>query len=602
MPPQSSMTDRLTVTQEPRLSERAAPAGRGVRRTTAGERLLIVEDESIVQLHLQEVLVDLGYSVIGVAASRAEALECALRLEPDLVLMDIRLEDGDDGIETAREIRQRHGIPVVFLTAYADERTIERAKAIEPAGYIVKPFNEKALQATIATALQKHRAVLRIEEHGEWLATILNSLSDGVIVTDAEGRVTLTNGAADALTGYAAEAAVGRSVLELCSFPEQREAETVAELVRGALGEGLPGYVAVVCLTDSLGQQRAVEVTVTPLDHEEREGLVLILRDESRRREAESQLASLRRLLTDESHFHGMIGHSEEMETVYSKVREVASVDWTVLIEGETGTGKELVARAIHAEGHRSSGPFVPVNAAGLTESLLASQLFGHTKGAFTGATSNQSGLFDAADGGTLFLDEIGDVPPSVQASLLRVLEDRAVTPLGTTRSHTVDVRFLAATHRDLGKEVEAGRFRADLLYRLRVARIQIPPLRDRGGDLEALANWFLARAGSASGKHVTAISDESWRRLREYSWPGNVREFRSAIECAVMSCQGSIIEPSDLPPELGAVLALDPRAAIVDALERCGGNRTAAAQLLGVSRSTFYRRLAQLGLDSESS
>ena len=187
-----------------------------------------------------------------------------------------------------------------------------------------------------------------------------------------------------------------------------------------------------------------------------------------------------------------------------------------------------------------------------------------------------------------------------MQTSLLRVLEDRAVTPLGTTQPRQVDVRFLAATHRDLAREVEENRFRADLLYRLRVARIELPPLRQRGKDLELLTGWFLERASAASGKQVREISDEAWRLLRAYHWPGNVRELRSAVEYSVIRCRGSVVRPGDLPPELATTLRADPHQAIVDALASCGGNRTAAARHLGISRATLYRRLTELGIDSD--
>ena len=568
------------------------------------ERVLIVEDESVVQLHLKRVLGRLGYGVAGVASSRRAAVEIAAAERPDLVLMDIRLEDGDDGVETAGEIRSQHEVPVVFLTAYADQATLDRVQAIEPAGYIVKPFTDEDLQATLSTALNKHKAVRRIQAHGEWLTTILESIGDGVIVTDAEARVTFMNSAAERLTGRSLGLAEERDVRRVCTLTQAEEEAPppVDSLIEDALDEGRRSSVREARLDAADGQERTVDLSATPLLQSDgsRDGLVLILRDVSERQEAVERVADLQRILSEDAQFHGMVGRSRSMERVYQQVREVAAVDWTVLIEGETGTGKELVARAIHAESPRASGPFVPVNTAGLTGSLLASQLFGHRKGAFTDATADQTGLFEAADGGTLFLDEIGDVPPEVQSSLLRVLEDRAVTPLGSTEPRQIDVRFLAATHCDLPHEVEAKRFRADLLYRLRVARIDLPPLRQRTEDIEPLAAWFLDRARAASGKPIHGISDEAWRLLRDYDWPGNVREIRSAIEYAVIRCRGNIIEIIDLPPELTADLDVDPRAAILQALAESDGNRTLAAQLLGVSRATLYRRLAEHGIDLE--
>ena len=238
------------------------------------------------------------------------------------------------------------------------------------------------------------------------------------------------------------------------------------------------------------------------------------------------------------------IGQGKAMQLVYQQIRDVARVDSTVLIEGETGTGKELVARAIHASSHRKNKPFIAVNCAGLTESLLSSQLFGHKRGAFTGAIEDHQGLLEAANGGTLLLDEIGDIPLTVQNQLLRVLQEREITRLGESRPRKIDVRVLAATHRSLSEEAAKGSFRSDLFYRIRVARISLPPLRTRREDIPLLAASFLAQFSAASGKRVTELSHDALRLLADYHWPGNVRELRSAIEFAVIRCQGAVIQP----------------------------------------------------------
>jgi DNA-binding NtrC family response regulator len=302
------------------------------------------------------------------------------------------------------------------------------------------------------------------------------------------------------------------------------------------------------------------------------------------------------------------LGKSAAMQQVYQQIRDVARVDSTVLIDGETGTGKELVARAIHAASHRKDKPFVAVNCAGLTESILSSQLFGHKRGAFTGAIEDHQGLFEAANGGTLLLDEIGDIPMTVQNQLLRVLQEREIVRLGETRPRKIDVRVLAATHRNLSDEVAKGNFRADLFYRIRVARIAVPPLRERREDIPLLAASFLAQFSVAGGKQVTEMSHEVVRLLMDYDWPGNVRELRSAIEFAVIRCRGSAIQPDDLPPEIiepadfassipGDPLS-DEKARFLEALNRSRGNRALAARLLGISRATLYRRLADFNIN----
>jgi DNA-binding NtrC family response regulator len=318
----------------------------------------------------------------------------------------------------------------------------------------------------------------------------------------------------------------------------------------------------------------------------------------------------LRRLLDERAQFYDLLGKSAAMQQVYQQIRAVARVDSTVLIDGETGTGKELVARAIHAASHRKDKPFVAVNCAGLTESLLASQLFGHKRGAFTGAIEDHQGLFEAAGGGTLLLDEIGDIPLTVQNQLLRVLQEREIVRLGETRPRKIDVRLLAATHRSLSDEVTKGNFRTDLFYRIRVARIALPALRERREDIPLLAASFLAQFSATGGKRVTELSHEAVRLLIDHPWPGNVRELRSAIEFAVIRCRGAVIQPDDLPPEIvetadfvssipGDPLS-DEKARFLDALNRSRGNRALAARLLGISRATLYRRLADLNINPE--
>ena len=310
----------------------------------------------------------------------------------------------------------------------------------------------------------------------------------------------------------------------------------------------------------------------------------------------------------EQAQAYRLVGSSPPMLRLYEMIERVSGGDWTVMIEGETGAGKELVARAIHASSPRRRGPFLAVNCAGLTESILASQLFGHRRGAFTGASSDQEGYFEAAAGGTIFLDEIGDIPPGVQTSLLRVLQEREITRLGEARPRKVDVRVIVATHRDLVQEVAGGRFREDLLYRIRVARIEVPPLRERKEDIPLLASAFLGEARISSGKPTLQLSTEALRALSSYSWPGNVRELRNAFDHAAIHARG-VIMPSDLPPEIaGARRKEEPpgpeetgevneRERLLAALKKAKGNRSLAARALGISRATLYRRIREHGI-----
>jgi two-component system response regulator HydG len=313
----------------------------------------------------------------------------------------------------------------------------------------------------------------------------------------------------------------------------------------------------------------------------------------------------------------GMVGRSAAMRDVYEAVRRVAPSETTVLVTGETGTGKELVARALHDHSPRAAGPFLPVNCAGLAEGVLESELFGHVRGAFTGAAGDREGLFRAARGGTILLDEVGDMSQRLHQRLLRVLQEREVTPVGATRPVPVDVRVVAATRRDLREEAAAGRFRDDLFYRLAVFPIHLPPLRERHGDVPLLVEAALDRLRSRSPTGVPdGCTAAAMRLLRDWPWPGNVRELLGVIESAAIRSGGGRIRVEHLPLEIreradsGGKLAgpeeryaaagdaAAERAAIRAALESADGHREKAARMLGMSRTTLWRKMKEYGLD----
>ena len=307
-----------------------------------------------------------------------------------------------------------------------------------------------------------------------------------------------------------------------------------------------------------------------------------------------------------EETFHGMWTREPEMKRLFRLVEKVARTGSSVLVRGESGTGKELVANALHAISPRHKGPFRALNCAALPPSLLESELFGHVRGAFTGAVRDSPGHFRLADGGTLFLDEVGEIPLELQGKLLRVLETHTVIPVGGRESVPVDVRIVAATHRALRREVEAGRFRADLMYRLRVVPLFLPSLRERRGDLLPLARRFLAQLEKQGPRRVERLSPGAQRRLLEHDWPGNVRELRNVMEYAFVIGEGPLLHEADLPPEFSeprAPAAARPTpadahdpATLRAVLAEARGNRTEAARLLGISRVTLWRRLRALG------
>jgi DNA-binding NtrC family response regulator len=310
----------------------------------------------------------------------------------------------------------------------------------------------------------------------------------------------------------------------------------------------------------------------------------------------------------------GLVGRSPAMKMVFEAIRLVAPTDTTVLVLGETGTGKELVARSIHELSERSDGPFLAVNCAALPESLLESELFGHLRGSFTGAHRDKTGLFQAADGGTLLLDEIGDISPAMQHRLLRVLQERELMPVGAIRPVNVNVRVIAATNRDLRADVAAGRFRDDLFYRLNVFRIELPALRERRADVPLLVEHGLDRLAVRGGDRPSC-SPFAMRMLQAYDWPGNVRELFAVLESARIRSSSARIEAQHLPSEVRESIgtgtasrlesryradapAADERAAIVAALEQAEGVRSRAAELLGMGRTTLWRKMKQYGLD----
>jgi transcriptional regulator with PAS, ATPase and Fis domain len=314
--------------------------------------------------------------------------------------------------------------------------------------------------------------------------------------------------------------------------------------------------------------------------------------------------------------FHGMWSQSPKMKDIYRIIERVAADDASVLLRGETGTGKELAARAIHALSRRSSGPFQAINCAALPASLLESELFGHVRGAFTGAVSDTKGHFQLADGGTLFLDEVGEMPPELQAKLLRVLETRSVLPVGGRKPVPIDVRIVSATHRALRQEVLAGRFRADLMYRLRVIPIFLPALRERREDIGLLCDKFIESMNPTARRRIERVAPSVLGLLERQDWPGNVRELRNVLAYAYAVGDGPILQPNHLPPELldGAFAGraggeptsggarserqLSPEAKrLLDALRRTGGSKKQAADLLGMSRVTFWRRMKELGI-----
>ena len=329
--------------------------------------------------------------------------------------------------------------------------------------------------------------------------------------------------------------------------------------------------------------------------------------------EKNNQIEAFRRELRSKDGFYGIIGVSPAMRQVFDLIENAAQSDAPVIIFGESGTGKELVSRAIHEIGLRKEQPFVKVNCASLTETLLESELFGHVRGAYTGAYKDRVGRFEKANGGDIFLDEIGDLPLSTQVKLLRVLEEKVIERVGASTAVPADVRIISATNRNLLQLVDKGSFRKDFYFRINVIPIHLPLLKDRLEDIPLLAESFFRNIQLKSGKPIEGVGNEAMDALMAYSWPGNVRELKSAFEFAFVTCHEGIIQPYHLPsniysgksgpaPAGQAPFNLNEieKQELLDALEKCGGNQSKAAKILGVSRVTVWNRMKRHGINSK--
>lgn len=450
------------------------------------------------------------------------------------------------------------------------------------------------------------------QELNSYWKTVVDTIQDGLMVVDRGGMIVSVNQALETITGYSRKDLVGRpcSALncDVCEIARDTQGEHWCALFRkGSIkmrrctllrkdGENIHVLKNASLLRDSDGEVIGAVETLT---------------DVTELAQKDHQIDAFQRQLRSEDGFCGMIGSSPPMQKVFNLIGNATESDAPVIIHGESGTGKELVARAIHDTGTRKRKPFVKVNCAALSESLLESELFGHVKGAYTGAYRSREGRFESARGGDIFLDEIGDLPLSTQVKLLRVLEEKVIERVGDNKSIAVDVRIISATNKDLKSLVEKGAFRNDLYFRINVIPIRLPALRERGEDIPLLADAFFNRTQLKSNKPIRGISNEAMSLLMSYDWPGNVRELRSAFEYAFVTCHESLIQPSHLPPNISRVQEQRNKAQrfvacaaeiqkreLVDALRKSSGNQSEAARLLGVSRVTVWNRIKKWKID----
>jgi PAS domain S-box-containing protein len=433
------------------------------------------------------------------------------------------------------------------------------------------------------------------EIEGRRQDVILDSINEGVFTVDPQWRITAFNRAAERITGVARQDALGKAC---CDVFHANICEKDCAL-RKTFETGKPVVNATAHIINQQGRRVPIRISTA------------ILKDDTRRViggvetfQDLSQVEQLQKQLLSRFTFEDIVGRSPAMMRLFDLLPQIAASRSSVLIEGPSGTGKELFARAIHNLSPRRKKPFVPVNCAALPDTLLESELFGYTAGAFTDAKRDRAGRFARADGGTIFLDEIGDMSPALQVRLLRVLQDHVIEPLGAAAPVAVDVRVVAATNQDLAELVHAGAFRNDLYYRIRVVHLQLPALQQRREDIPLLVDHLVAKFNRLQGKDIAGVSVEAMARLMEHDFPGNVRELENIIEQAFVLCRGGLIELHHLPPELrpvgpAAQEALNPmnlqameKLLITDTLRRCNGSRKRTARTLGIDPSTLYRKI----------
>jgi PAS domain S-box-containing protein len=446
-------------------------------------------------------------------------------------------------------------------------------------------------------------SVMEKREPEKFFNIIFNSIADGVFTTDGEGRITFFNKAAEEITGFVSEEAIGRYCYEIFRADVCQS--------RCVLKEVLKTEKEIINLTVTIlnkdGKRIPISISAAVLRDEKGEviGGVETFRDLS-------VIEQLKKELSEKYTFGDIVSKNHFIHDLFDILPNIAGSESTVLIQGASGTGKELFAKAIHDQSPRKHRPFIKVNCGALPDTLLESELFGYEKGAFTDAKKDKPGRFALANGGTIFLDEVGDMSPSLQVKLLRVLQEKEYEPLGSTSPKKTDVRIIAATNKDLSKLVSEGKFRDDLYYRLNVVKIDLPPLSQRREDIPLLIDTFVRKFNAKTGKKILGVSDKALRLLLRYDYPGNVRELENIIEHAFVLCGGDRIDIDNLPREIAGG-QMEPASSspvkeagpfqqaeaevIEKALKKYGGDRSKTANELGIGRTTLWRKIRKYGI-----
>jgi len=642
------------------------------------KKVLIVEDQFVEANDLQLMLQKAGYEVCGIARSVPIAQEIIKKERPALVLLDIFLKGNLTGIDLAKQLREDN-IAFIYLSANSNEEILTAAKTTEPYGFIVKPFREKDLLVTLEIAQYRHEhsRESQYRREGEIIQQLEKIATDDITWEEKLlqiGKAIQQEIPFDYMVVESDDAVEPVISFLRIGFNEYqtigvKELSTIAAITVEKLKETLavPNTEKVASFfNDETFEKITQETSLKKLSREtfqlksllsfplHKDEETFIFSFYSRRPDAYSteHVSLLKRLhqtllktiearpargkaatktksLTSQEErlinditdlrapdFEGIIGKSHLMLNVFDQITQVAPFDTSVLILGESGTGKERIADCIHNLSPRKRKPFVKINCAALPATLIESELFGHEKGSFTGATDKRTGKFELANGGTIFLDEIGEMPLDLQVKLLRVLQEKEIEPIGSRSITKINVRVIAATNKNLEKEVAEGRFRLDLYYRLNVFPIALPSLRERTEDIPALAHHFINIYNRKSGKRITGLSDNALKNMMAYSWPGNIRELENLVERSVLLTKGTTIEDISLPTQpknvfmttresLVKTIHENERDYIISVLKKCNGKiwgAGGAAEVLNVPPSTLKSKMKKLGIHKESS
>lgn len=596
-----------------------------MERNSIPANILVVDDEESIRQTFQIFLTSAGYQFVKTAATFTEAVNALGQTTYDLIICDIVLI-GPSGTELLRKIRET-GVkcPIVMVTGFPNLESAADSVRHGAFDYIPKPVNKETLLRFTKQALQhwdleKRATLLQIEneKYRRYLETIFRSVSDAIITLNTDMKIVQLNQTAEQwMRGKGTE-----TISDLQDLPKEISLACLNDAGE-VMQQGIEVRKHLIEYTPPYNKTKVISLNVSPLrgEDDELQGIVIVARDMTTEK--------LQEYGENRNRFHGFVGISNVMQKVYTLIENIGKVDTAVLITGESGTGKELAAKALHGESSRRDKPLIKVDCVSVTESLLESELFGHRKGAFTGADRDRTGRLLQADGGTLFLDEIGDISPKMQLLLLRFLQEKTFTPVGQNEPIPVDVRVIAATNADFQTMVASGQFREDLYYRLKVIEVKLPPLQKRIDDIPLLAYHFLELFRKQLNKKILTISDQVFECMATYNWPGNVRELRHVMERACVLCDSPVLLFEHLPEELREprekVIHSPPLSKpftsggngmenfsasshyvredekIINALRQTNGNKSKAAKLLCIARSTLYRQMQRYNIDDSS-